>query len=745
MASLFIMDYLPVTLEDDGPPRAPPSSEIPTLGSPTQPSGILSITADTPLSDAVRKALQSYYYDLSWDVPFPRHPSAPLLYYPDALQQLRWSSKGLGVMECEIEMLSKGLLDKIPLGYYPLKVDEVLRGLEAAERMQAQLKRIQAEQGARGELERVVWRPEEVNPDLDAKDLALLDTDVDKSLDLQRNLPSVSILLKFPTYTETSGGRGESSPDQRHATRLNRVVPLLPRTPGSSEADGPISSPLLDAALREGSPDETASHLAIGSAAAAAEVPANRAATWDKDVHSAFRLARSVDEHYSEFLYSLGIKKLGLDTKQSKEHLKCTIQLWGALNQPKYFTMERQREVWAQICHFSKNYGGPGAASSNLEQLLQSLRGLKVPDFLTVWRPLLSEYVRLLDEYVSSEEGTPLPPEKVAERVASRLASLSFDDDELVPVSQAKSGNPFLQLRGVSVGKCLQRNSATWFSGNQPVPIFPVSVTPVFPAGYEEAAEKLRAEGGRVEELDLDFLAEFHAETPLEHVVLSGAVIPDTKSTSQGPHVLINGRNFLCADSHSLADAYAVASCLSPANSTPEIPPDCAVLYHPIPENTFEPLYVDESNTSSYVFQRFDPLKNLDEKSGEKRSIGRRGRNAFSPPRHSAHPIVDGTSSEGLWDRVCAAASRGAVGLDGGVLTYHRIGCRSEYHKALQPEKLPVEQYALWFSKTEEGQQEEAPAQAAASQETIGVKRERDRASQEEGERRPQAVKFETP
>eukprot|EP00796_Vickermania_ingenoplastis_P000809 gene809-450_t len=514
---------------------------------------LTALTSTTTLPEAVRLCLQSYYHDLSWNVPFPEHHAAPLLYLPKAYQQMRWAPDCFGIMQSEVDAMSHGLLESIPLGYYPLKAEDVQKGLEAAQETEENITKLRQRRTASGQLEPVMWPADEVNPALQKEDVELLDTDIDKGLEQQREIPSITLLLQRPTYTEMGT---DSSLEQRHASRVRLVMPeAVQRVLAAAPPASPTRSqppPSLEAV----GPPFTGDRTAHNDAAAPTTVPpgeddqgvhpgdgpttahqlhAMKERTWPERVKSAFRIARTVDKEYVELLQAVAKHKLGLDPGNTS-HVELTTTLWRAVWALP--SAQQQREVWSRFCNFSYQYDGPtgdgGGASTataappamrsrrsrTAERLVASLRELHPPHYLKVWCPLAEQYTALLDAYAtagveaaevsssgerSRERSSEAEGEALKSFLEARRKELRIGSEEIDPRGSTSNASQHpqpnrrgavvqhLQLPQLPVGALLDRRSRRYFSRNQqPIHIYPVAIAPVYPDGYTEAAKRLR-------------------------------------------------------------------------------------------------------------------------------------------------------------------------------------------------------------------------------------------------------------
>lgn len=494
---------------------------------------------------AVRRCQQRYYFEVQWQVPFPQQSAAPLLYYPAAYKDLLNNPAAVGVMQAELDGMAEGVLPQIPLAYYPLRPGCVHEARAAAKETERRTEELQRQARAAGQLERLTWRPEDVNPDLHPADIKLLDTDLDSSLVLQRDLPSLT-LLQRPLYTDT----GLVPAEERHTARLARIVPQELRNVSQTQG----------AAMLPGSPMSPGSPQGPGAASAFEQTDEK---SWMYGVRRSFQRVRALDEQYAKFLGDLAHGKLGLD-RDAVAHRAITRKLWSLLLEDT--TNAQQRDAWHALCRFSCNYGDK-PPSDAVRELMVTLTGLRLPQFSTAWQPLFSQYADALDKYVIALPGG----------MVERKEHLHFSGREL---DSFHTGSFQPEL---TADKLVVRQGTNLGENHMPLPIYPVEVIPVFPSGFEEAARRgvtpANSECGA-----LDFLAE--SAEDLHHVVLPGAVV--TAAHQAGPHVLIGGSNLLVAD----ADVQKAA-----------IQDGDTVSYHTTRENTFESIYSDNTNTASYILR----------------------------------------------------------------------------------------------------------------------------------------------
>ncbi|KEG14703.1 hypothetical protein DQ04_00341180 [Trypanosoma grayi] len=567
------MAFNPISMDDDGAMAFGGARRGDGMDAYTAPEGgegrasIGGVTIIDPMMTAgevIRRCKLQYYFEFSWQVPFPQVPAAPLLYFPEAFGELLNDPTPLGVMQAELDAMSEGVLERIPLAYHLLHPEVVEETRQRAMKCEQLVEEMQQQALAAGLPERLTWRPEEVNPHLEPADAELLDTDIDLHMVLERDKPSLT-LLQRPLYTDM----GLVPQEQRHLERLARIVPdvLRSQVQSSSSQKPQQMGELLSLPGQLGTPihateDSTQATFSRGQQGDEASK------RWLDGVRKSFRFARTLDSHYEKLLETLARTKLGLDSK-NQAAIKLTRRLWHLLFDGT--KKNQQRDVWHQLCRFSSNYDGRPEAADYLERAITSLN---LPNS-KMWPELLQEYTELLKEYTSGLQGG----------ADKRKEQLQISGKELDPFEQG-AFEPDLQP-----GPMLRRVGKELGSNRQPAPIFPVEVAPLYPAGCDIAAAAMTA-GSDGDAAQLGELA-----SELHHVVLPGAVVSEVSRVS-GPHALVNNTNLLVSDKLSgrhLSDGVTVS-------------------YHTSRENTFEPLVSDENNTSSYLFQ----LRNAQQDNTEK-------------------------------------------------------------------------------------------------------------------------------
>lgn len=610
-------------------------------------------TPTTSVPKAVRMLRHHYLMDLNWAVAMPHVPDSPLLYYPAEYTELLTNPAAIGVMQSELDAMECGVLEAIPLAFYPLKPGVVAEARHAAAETAGHTAAASARVRASGQLERVLLRPEDANhPSLTPGDRKLLESELGSDSVLSRENPSLT-LLQRPLYTDM----GLVSQEERHRERLARIVPqeLRHLSCGAGLPGSPLSP---------GSPVGGGGGGVVQLAAAVFETDAEAEAKrkgWVEEVSRSFRQVRAIDVAFDRFLEALTSSKLGLDGGNAR-HLELARAMWCCLygngvaassnnkeeqQQQQRLPVRKQREVWHALCHFSFTYDDASPAAAE-QALLASVQGRRLPRFDSLWRPLLCKYVAAVREHTAALPGG----------AAGRRALLRFSDVEIDPQASADL------TPDVHVGGALQRRGKALGSNHAPLPIFPVEVIPVFPSGFARAGRD-GVTPARSADGALDYLAEGAAS--LRHVILPGATIP--VAARSGPHILVGDTNLLVADAaSSVADTAAGA----------------AVSYSASVQNTYECLFYDQENTSSYVLRIHGPTSHGQQQEQE---------------------------------------LRGATSKDGAYITYDRIGWRDVYAKAPNVRAPAFRRHVLVYPPAPTAEGEETEVETTT---TTGGKRSRE-------------------
>nr|CCC89873.1 conserved hypothetical protein [Trypanosoma congolense IL3000] len=516
--------------------------------------GMPPMSREMKVSEFIRHCKQKFFFEFSWRVPFPRIPDEPLLYHPDVINEILRDPSPLGIMDAELDAMAIGVLDSIPLAYHllhPGAVDEARQLSLDHERRLAELRQKNL---AAGYADQVMWNPMDANPNLEAADAELLDTDIDLNMVLERDKPSLT-LLQRPLYTDM----GLVSQEQRHLERLSRIVPEGLRDIFS------LPSP-LESQLQSGSRSASVG-LEIGTSRESAQTTNDQ---WREGIKKSFRVARAVDTCFDNMIEVLTRTKLGLNSKDPTA-LALTRRLWSLLFGGT--TVEQQTKMWSKICHFSSMYNGRQSSTDELKDIVEALQ---LPHQES-WLFFIRDYEKLLREYTKALPGG----------TSEREEYLKISESDINPPNQG-GFKPDLQ-----VGTLLRQQRRDVGPNHQPVPIFPVDVLPLYPAEFDEYAEAENEAGSRGNiEMRLGEMA-----TTLHHLVLPGAVVGEGCRVG-GPHVLVGKTNLLVADKGSDTRPSSGAT----------------VSYHTSRENTFEPLVTDGGNTSSYLFQvrSVSPMRGAD-------------------------------------------------------------------------------------------------------------------------------------
>ncbi|KAG5473776.1 hypothetical protein LSCM1_04406 [Leishmania martiniquensis] len=484
------MDFNPISIEEDG--HAKLQNGVANAASSARPGGrgvaggLLSEHAS--FGDVLRACRNAFYYHTSWSVPYPEVPAAPLLYYPEEYKRMAESTMPLGIMHSELDAMQTGLLDSIPLAYYPLAPNALEQAREALKRAAALKRRAaatsEADAATSSSSTSAANAPDRARPlhgHLDPADAEIARIVVDPNEIQLRNLPSLTHVQR-PLYTDI----GLVPQEERHAARVARTQPT------------------------EAKPHD------------AALTTAELVRQWRLDVQASFVEALQIDSSFARFIGEIAHAKLGLD-RNNVSHLRLTRALWALLYRGT--TKRQQRKVWYALCHFSSVFSDvPETSTTAVAQLLHDTEAVGLPQYCTNWRPLLEDYTRAVRDYVAALAGG----------VDQRRENLKFHDREL---DQLYMGSVYTNIE--LEGK-LARTSADRLKN----PIYPVEVVPVFPSGYQQAASLGAAAVRLHDSEELDFLAERDAS--LHHVVLPDAVLP--KSAAARPNMLVGGCNLLVAD-----------------------------------------------------------------------------------------------------------------------------------------------------------------------------------------------------
>ncbi|CAJ1030868.1 hypothetical protein Q4I30_005648 [Leishmania utingensis] len=490
------MDFNPISIEEGGHTQrqngvANATARVRAAGR-GDAAGLLSQHAS--FGDALRACRNAFYYHTSWSVPYPEVPAVPMLYYPDEYKRMVESTMPLGIMQSELDAMQTGLLDSIPLAYYPLEPNALDEARQALRRAAPPKKRA----AAAAEVDDVTSssstsaanasdRARPPHGRLDPGDAEIASIVVDANEIQIRNLPSLTQVQR-PLYTDI----GLVPQKERHAARVARTQPT-----------------------------ETKPH----DAALTTEEVVRQ---WRLDVQSSFVQVSQIDSGFARFIGEIAHAKLGLD-RNNVSHMRLTRALWALLYQDT--TKRQQRKVWYAICHFSSIFSDtPAASEAAVAQLLRETEALGLSQYSTSWRPLLMEYTRAVSDYIAALPGG----------VEQRRENLQFHAKEL---DQLYTGNVYTNIK--LDGK-LARTSADRLKNT----IYPVEVMPVYPSGYQQAASLGAAVMRLHDSEELDFLAERDAS--LHHVILPDAVLP--KAAAARPNMLVGSCNLLVADDGDFAN-----------------------------------------------------------------------------------------------------------------------------------------------------------------------------------------------
>ncbi|KPA80470.1 hypothetical protein ABB37_04692 [Leptomonas pyrrhocoris] len=604
------MDFNPISIEEeDGHTQRPNGVAVPPIQGSRGSSGILN--ANSTFGDALRMCHNAFYYHTSWSVPYPEVPASPMLYYPDEYRRLVDSPAPLGVMQSELDAMQMGVLDSIPLAYYPLNPTAIEEARLAMQRNLLKKKRTEAaatttaatEASPTTNVAAAAAARHGLRGRLAPGDAEIARIIVDPNEIQIRNLPSLTHVQR-PLYTDI----GLVPQEDRHAARVARTQP---------KESKPVT---------------------------AAVTTADMLRQWRLDVQASFQEAGQVDAGFARFIAEVAHTKLGLD-RTNPRHLHLTRALWSRLFQGT--RREQQHKVWYALCRFSSTFDDTRAPEAAVAQMRLDRESLKLPQYAASWFPLLKEYAEAVRDYAASLAGG----------VEQRRENLQFHDKEL---DELYSGNVYtnIELDGKLVRTSADRQKSA---------IYPVEVLPVYPSGYQRAAEMgptvLRLQDAEA----LDFLAERDAS--LHHVILPDAVLP--KSALRRPHMLVGDCNLLVAEEGDFSS----------------VQPGSTLCYGVSEENAYQSLQKEPLNTASYLLR--------------------------------------------LEQTVAEAAQPLGTNYDGRYVAYDRIGHRDIYQKTNSADSSTLSRYVVMFADAPvQGGTAPAAAAAAdivdAGVSPAGAKRERE-------------------
>jgi hypothetical protein len=512
------MEFNPISIEEDGHTQR--QNGVADAHTQRSRSGTSILGRNSTFGDALRMCRNAFYYHTSWSVPYPEVPASPMLYYPDEYRRMVESAAPLGVMQSELDAMQMGILDSIPLAYYPLNPTAIDEAREAMRRNLLRKKHAEAAaaDGVEGGASTNAAARREPRGRLDPGDAEIARIIVDPNEIQIRNLPSLTHVQR-PLYTDI----GLVSQEDRHAARVARTQP--------KESKQPMAAVTTADMLRQ----------------------------WRLDVQASFQEAGQVDDGFARFIAAVAHTKLGLD-RENPEHLRLTRALWSRIFTNT--TKEQQQKVWYALCRFSSTFNEARAPDVAVAQMHLDRASLKLPQYATSWLPLLKEYIEAVTAYAASLAGG----------IEQRRENLNFHDKEL---DQLNTGSIYMniELEGKLVRTSTDRQKSA---------IYPVEVLPVYPSGYEAAAEKgsavLRLQGTE----ELDFLAE--RDATLHHAILPDAVLQ--KSAMNRPHMLVGDCNLLFTN-----------------EDFSSVRPGSTVQYSVSEDNAYQSLQKDPFNAASYLLR----------------------------------------------------------------------------------------------------------------------------------------------
>lgn len=499
-----------------------------------------STVSPSTTADYLRECRNRYYHEHLWEMPFPQVPTAAMLLVPSVVQEA--FDVDIGVMGSEVDAMSFGVLDNIPLVHAPLGRGEIRKTQEIVRSTHERFEQCQLDWIAKGNMPKLVWTAMERNPELDQKDFDLVDTDIDAGPLEKRSMPSLS-LLKRPLYTEI----GLSAPDALHQQRLSRLIPsqLLQRVATLNGGQPSQLFERLSQAIMHSDSDGamgTPSHSLLGSTDADEK--------WSQGVVSSFRQAVRFENHVTELAGQIAKTKLGLAGHPDQSVASDIAQgLWQQLFEQT--SSYQQQCIWSGVCGLvsrvvSVGAMSPHAAISETREGFDALRTL----ISAVFRghvekrksALLARWMTWTRRF---EEGLLIALESNGDLCKSSL--------QITEKEKINSTDPSMSIFSPDfrLNEQIQRKSGRLVDPvdkRSRLPIFPLEVYPVFPSGYETVMEQLKRDKLAPREARSDVPLASRTQS-LTQVVVQGVrdALPEPQACYE-PHMLIGSTNLLVAE-----------------------------------------------------------------------------------------------------------------------------------------------------------------------------------------------------
>lgn len=437
--------------------------------------------------ELMRACSQRMYHEYQWKIPMPKVPAAPMLFRPDVLRDV--FSSGSTVMHSEVDAMKTGILEAIPLVYFPVAPGDVRKALLASSAASPAV--------------------------LDPKDAELLDTDIDADLLEKRAMPSLT-LLKRPLYTEI----GLTSVNERHNERLSKLIPahLLARA-STTEAGLDLQRSL-------------SAHRGSFSQSQSAEQQRR------DGVCKSFKYAKSVDVAFQEMLKAVREEKLGLGGALSElESSQLTRQFWEGLFHGT--TGAQQRRIWVAVCRHVLSVLKGAAVEEDFSlvtstELVAEIERLRLPYGEVFWPSWCAQFSKVLAEV----------------DVSRSLALLNIRPLDFQTPVNSREQEVF--KAAISVPNPLKRTSGRIIDpadNRSRLTAFPVSVCPILPSGFDEVVDLLDHGTDVRTPLIQGALASRYES--LSQLVIQGVRDALPRKTAQQacaePHMLVNG-NLMIAD-----------------------------------------------------------------------------------------------------------------------------------------------------------------------------------------------------
>lgn len=353
----------------------------------------------------VAELLKQYFHVQEWQVPWPRPKTTPLLYVPDSITHAFDVQNA--PTAADLDAMALGLIDSIPLAHDLLYPEQ--------ERLRANLSReleISQTQLAEEALHAPYQTAKERNPSLPDEDFALIDVDFCSSGHGQRNLPSITFLMR-PSYTEI----GLAPAERREAERRMAVTqPMTAFTSTTVGGGGGLSMAGGGGSLHLGP------HGNTGSLSAAPESTSSSLSQWNVAASRTFKHAKQLDVCYQQWLSDAATLKLGLLHIGGKNSTLSPDDVKNITNR-----------IFNLLAYVTSNGVALGARKNDTNQPFYNTQQGKLVA-ATIWRYLCSLAAEAWGQWEGSTSRNTHHAARLLDLAASTIASRILDDakvDEL--------------------------------------------------------------------------------------------------------------------------------------------------------------------------------------------------------------------------------------------------------------------------------------------------------------------------